>query len=82
VDSSKSQPRYFAHITQRGPVKYDQLPCSIGVLEALDNPMPIGAAHFFTWDENGPAVWSLRIGTRKLSGRWVIVDREFLAVMA
>ena len=35
---------YFAHISQRGPVKYDQVPGSIGVLEAIDKPMPIGEA--------------------------------------
>ena len=35
---------YFAHISQRGPVKNDQVPGSIGVLEAIDKPMPIGEA--------------------------------------
>ena len=70
-------PRYFAHISQRGAVKCDQVPGSIGVLEALDRPMPIGEAHFVTWDQQVLAVWKLRIGKEELAGRWVIVDREF-----
>jgi len=48
--------RYFAHISQRGPVKYDQVPGSIGVLEALDQFLPIGEASRRTWDENRLAV--------------------------
>ncbi len=69
--------RYFAHISQRGPVKYDQVPGSIGVLEALDQFMPIGEASRRTWDENGLAVWTIRVGRQEIPGRWVIVDREF-----
>ena len=38
-------------------------PGSIGVLE--------------THDENGLAVWTLRIGKEEIPGRWIIVDREF-----
>jgi hypothetical protein len=72
--------RYFAHISQRGPVKYDQVPGSIGVLKAIDNPLPIGVAQCVTWDENGLAVWTLRIGKEDVPGRWVIVDQEFRPV--
>jgi len=69
--------RYFAHISQKGPVRYGEVPGSIGVLEAFDNFMPIGEAHCVTWDENGLAVWTLRIGKQEIPGRWIIVDREF-----
>ena len=69
---------YFAHISQKGPVKYAQVPGSIGVLEALDQFMPIGEASCTTWNENGLAVWTLRIGKQEIPGRWVIVDRMFL----
>jgi hypothetical protein len=69
---------YFAHISQRGPVKYDEVPGSISVLEAPDKPMPIGEASCKTWDEKGLAVWTLRIGGQEISGRWVIVDRQFV----
>jgi hypothetical protein len=69
--------RYFANIKQRGPMKYCDVPGSIGVLEALDNPMPIGQASCKTWDENGNAVWTLTIDGQPITGRWVIIDREF-----
>ena len=64
----------YAHITHREPVKYDQVPGSIGVLERLDKFMPIGEASCRTHDENGLAVWTLRIGKEEILGRWVIVD--------
>ena len=70
-------PRYFAHISQKGPIRYGDVPGSIGVLEAADKPMPIGEAHCLTCDENGLAVWTLRIGKQEIPGRWIIVDREF-----
>src|SRR5271157_2833646 len=68
---------YFAHISQTGAGKYEQVPGSIGVLEMPDKPMPIGEATCRTWDENGLAVWTLRIGKEEIPGRWIIVDREF-----
>ncbi len=71
---------YYAHVSEKGPVKYGQVPGSIGVLEAPDKPMPIGEAHCLTWDEKGLAVWTLRIGKEEIPGRWVIVDREFRPV--
>ena len=71
---------YFAHISAAGPIRYGQVPGSIGVLEALDKFMPIGEAHCVTWDENGLAVWTLRIGKQEIAGRWVIIDRRFVAV--
>jgi len=39
--------------------------------------MPIGEASRRTHDENGLAVWTLRIGKQEIPGRWAIVDREF-----
>jgi hypothetical protein len=68
---------YFAHISQKGPVRYGHVPGSIGVLESLDKFMPIGEASCSTHDENGLAVWTLRIGKQEIPGRWVIVDWEF-----
>ena len=70
----------FAHISRKGPIRYGDVPGSIGVLEALDKFMPIGEAHCVTWDENGLAVWTLRIGKEEIPGRWVIIDRRFVAV--
>ena len=68
---------YFANINRAGPVKYRDVPGSVGVLEAPDKPMPIGQADCKTWDEHGRAVWSLTIGGQPIAGRWVIIDREF-----
>ncbi len=68
---------YFAHISTAGPIRYGQVPGSIGVLEALDKLMPIGEAHCLTHDENRLAVWTLRISKVEIPGWWVIVDREF-----
>ena len=73
-------PRYFAHISQKGKIRYGEVPGSIGVLEALDKFMPIGEASCRTHDENGLAVWTLRIGKEEIPGRWMIVDREFRPV--
>jgi hypothetical protein len=72
--------RYLANVSQRGPVRYRDIPGSIGVLESPDNRMPIGEAHCKTWDENGLAVWVLRVRGQPVEGRWVIVDREFRLV--
>jgi hypothetical protein len=69
--------RYFAGISQTGPIKYGKLPGSIGVLESPDNAMPIGQTNCKTWDQNGLAVWVLSIGGQPIEGRWVIIDREF-----
>jgi hypothetical protein len=70
---------YFTNVGPvKGPVKYRALPTSsIGVLEALDNHMPIGEASCRTWNEQGLAVWTLRVHGKELPGRWVIIDREF-----
>jgi len=72
--------RYFAHISQNCPIRYGDSPGSIGVLESLDKFMPIGEASCRTYDENGLAVWTLRIGKQEIPGRWVIINRRFVAV--
>ena len=72
--------RYFAHISHQGKIRYGDVPGSIGVLESLDKFMPIGEAHCLTWDRNGLAVWTLRIGKQEIPGRWVIIERRFMEV--
>jgi hypothetical protein len=61
--------RYFGHISSRGPVKYGDVPGSIGALEAPYKPMPIGEAHSTTWDGNGLAVWLQWIRGHPIAGR-------------
>ncbi len=70
-------PQYFAHISHKDKIRYGEVPGSIGILESPDQFMPIGEASCRTHDENGLAVWTLRIGKEEIPGRWVIVDREF-----
>ena len=53
---------YFASTSQTGPVRYGHIRGSIGVHESPNKHMPIGEAHCETWDENGLAVWRLRVG--------------------
>jgi hypothetical protein len=73
-------PEYFTNISASGPVRYRQLPGSIGVLEALDKPMPIGMASPIGRTEGGLAVWGLRGHGADVPGRWVIIDRRFVPV--
>jgi len=68
---------YFAQISRNGPVKPEQVPDSIGVLEALDKFMPIGQATCCGCNNAGLAWWTLKVHGRKLPGRWIIIDRQF-----
>ena len=71
---------YFTNASASGPIRYGQLPGSIGVLEALDKPMPIGMASAIGRTEGGLAVWSLNVDGADVPGRWVIVDGRFVPV--
>jgi hypothetical protein len=46
----------FTNISASGRVRYGQLPGSIGILESLDKPMPIGIASAIGRTEGGLAV--------------------------
>ena len=73
--------RYFTNAgPTRGPLRYGSAPGAIGVLEALDKPMPIGMALSVGWDDQRRAVWTLSVHGADLPGRWVVVDREFRPV--
>ncbi len=72
--------RYFAHISAAGPVRYGRIPGSIGVLEARNQPMPIRMESEAGEDFDGLVVWRLRIKGLEVPGRWVIIDRRFVAV--
>jgi hypothetical protein len=70
---------YFTNIGVAGPVRSGQVPGSIGVLESLNNKMPIGIAPEIGRTERGLAVWSLRRHGADVPGRWVIIDRRYVA---
>ena len=55
--------RYFTDAgPDRGPLLYGTVPGAIGVLEALDKPMPIGMALSVGRDAAGSALWELAKG--------------------
>jgi hypothetical protein len=60
--------RYFAHVSSAGPVRYGQIPGSIGVLEDPDKPMPVGMANFTGWTPAGLAVWRLTVEGAEVPG--------------
>jgi hypothetical protein len=73
--------RYFTNAgPERGPLRYDAVPGAIGVIEDLDQPMPIGMALAVGRDDAGRAVWALTIDGDDLPRRWVVIDREFQPV--
>ncbi len=52
----ESTPRHFASLGAKGPVKWRDVPGSIGVLESPDKLTPIGQADTNAFDENGKAL--------------------------
>src|SRR5262249_44476684 len=52
---------YFTNASGPGPVRVGQPPGSIGVLDALDKPMPIEIASEIGRTEGGLAIWRLTI---------------------
>jgi hypothetical protein len=70
--------RYFTDAGPfRGPLLHGIWPDAIGVLEALDKPMPIGQALFVGVDAAGLAVWELVIHDAIVPGRWIVIDHDF-----
>jgi hypothetical protein len=66
------------NLSINGQARYRELPTgSIGVLESPDNAMPFGQADCVTWNEDGLAVWRLRIRGQSIPGQWVIIGRQF-----
>jgi hypothetical protein len=77
--------------TGRGPIKYftDAGPQSGPILwrddhhpiDVLANPgdyMPIGRARPVGCTESGIAIWEIFLAYAKVSGRWIVLGREFL----
>jgi hypothetical protein len=70
--------RYFTDVgPDRGPLLSGTVPGAIGVIEDLDQLMPVGMALRVGADAAGRALWALTIDGDDLPGRWVVVDREF-----
>ena len=71
-------PDYFTNIDMTGGIRFDGLPDSIGVIRALDEPIPIGMASRIGHTENGLALWRLQVGGAAVPGRWVILGKWFV----
>ena len=70
--------RYFSNVClDRGPIVYDTVTGAIGVLEALDQPLPLGLAMCIGRDAAGCALWGLVVHDEVVPGRWMVVDRQF-----
>jgi hypothetical protein len=50
---------------------------AIGVLQARDEPMPIGMALSVGWGADGAALWKLTVHGAEVPGRWIVVGWEF-----
>jgi hypothetical protein len=70
--------RYFTSFGPRyGELLYSPALAGIGVIEALDKPMSIGAATCVGRDARGGALWTLSVHDDDVPGRWIVIDREF-----
>jgi hypothetical protein len=60
-----------------GPLRYGEVPSATGVVEAFDNPMPVGMALCVDWDPTGLALWTLTVDGAERPGRWLVIDGGF-----
>ena len=67
----------YAHIAECGSVRWGQLPCALGVVEAPGKYPTIGIAFGIGWSETGLQLWRLKVRGQELPGLFVIVDGEF-----
>jgi hypothetical protein len=68
----------YTNFGPKGPLKYRDVPGSMGVLGAREDGPLIGQADCFTWDADANAVSRLRIGGGPIEGRWLLVNWEFV----
>jgi hypothetical protein len=70
---------YYANVgPDRGTALYRDTPPATDVLDARGSDMPIGSASEAGWTEYGVALWRLKVNGTEVSGRWAIVDRQFV----
>jgi len=69
---------YFTDATVQGRVRYSQISEVVGVFGSPSYQLLIGTAHRIGKSEDGLVVWSLRVHTHAVPGRWVIVDGTFV----
>lgn len=69
---------YFAHIRDKGPLRWGRYSCALGVIESRTNFQTIGMALPKGWTADRLAVWELHIKGHKLDGRFVVIDGKFI----
>lgn len=69
---------FFAHVKDRGPIRYGRYSCALGVLESRSVFVTIGMALPKGWTADRLAVWRLHIKGHKLDGRFTILDGAFI----
>jgi hypothetical protein len=75
----RSPMSYHANVgPAQGPLLHRDAPGVIGVLEALDKPMPIGMALCVGWGPGRVAMWKLSVHGVDVPDLWVVIDREFV----
>ena len=74
----KGAVRYFTSFgPQSGALLYSTALGAIAVLESSDDPTPIGVAMCVGPNVRGHATWMLNVHGDDVSGRWIVIDREF-----
>ena len=73
------EPAYYTNFGDAA-IRYGEVPGTLGVLEAPDNPLPIGMAFPIGWTAEGLTLFRLVIGGEKIPGRWVCRARRFVLV--
>jgi len=71
-------PDYFTNVDITGGIRCDGIPASIGVIEKLHEPVPIGTASLIGQTDEGLALWRLQVRGTELPGRWVILGKWFV----
>ena len=69
--------RYFTNASRIGAVRYRELPSSIGIVDAATN-QSVGIASQVGRNEEGLAVWLLRVRGVDVPGRFTILNGRFV----
>jgi hypothetical protein len=70
---------WFAHISERGPIKQGMVMAAINVISSPTDFRPIGLAISSDWtDGDRLAIWTLEVDGEKIPGRFTILDGMFI----
>jgi hypothetical protein len=72
-------PDYFTNVETTGGIGCDHIADTIGVVETLHKPVPIGTAYRIGRTDEGFALWRLQVRGAPVPGRWVVLGKWFVA---